>query len=114
MARANANACARRYWPQASSAIAWYQKANKEKEHVVRHYIFHTHKTHSRFHSVLRSISYISNNLASEITLEQLAAEAHLSKYHFCRLFKKHFAMTPMEFIACLRIRKAQDLLLSS
>ncbi len=61
---------------------------------------------------VLRSISYIRNNLSAELTLERLALEAHVSKHHFCRLFKRHLKMTPMEYISYLRIQRAKELLL--
>lgn len=48
---------------------------------------------------------------ASALTLEDLAAAASLSKYHFLRLFKATYGMTPMEYVSLRRIERAQDLL---
>ncbi|MDH4232774.1 MAG: helix-turn-helix domain-containing protein, partial [Nitrospirota bacterium] len=60
---------------------------------------------------LLQAVCYIDSNLASAITLEQLACEAHLSKYHFCRLFKKHTGMSPKKFLSARRIERAKKLL---
>jgi len=60
---------------------------------------------------LLRSIRYIRKNLSSDISVSRLAEEAHLSKYHFCRLFKRHCKMTPMEYVALQRITRATELL---
>ena len=43
--------------------------------------------------------------------LSQLAEEAHFSKYHFIRHFKKISGLTPRKFLIQSRIRKAQHLL---
>ena len=40
-----------------------------------------------------------------------MAAVAGLSKYHFLRLFKATYGMTPMEYVSKRRIERAQDLL---
>jgi len=61
--------------------------------------------------NVIRVIRYIEENLSGSINLEKLAHEATTSKYHFCRLFKKHMGLTPMKFVISLRIMKAKNLL---
>jgi AraC-like DNA-binding protein len=48
---------------------------------------------------------------ASPLSLDELAAVAHLSKYHFSRLFKATYGITPMEYVSRRRIERAQDLL---
>jgi AraC-like DNA-binding protein len=40
-----------------------------------------------------------------------MAAVACLSKYHFLRLFKSTYGITPMEYVSRRRIERAQDLL---
>ena len=60
---------------------------------------------------ILRAIRYIEENLSEAVTLEKLAQEAYLSKYHFCRLFYGHVGLTPMKFTSWMRIKKARDLL---
>jgi AraC family transcriptional regulator len=49
-----------------------------------------------------------------EISLDQLAAEACLSKYHFLRLFRKAYGLSPYQYIQHLRLEKARILLTDS
>jgi AraC-like DNA-binding protein/CheY-like chemotaxis protein len=65
----------------------------------------------SRSENILRAIDYIEHNLSSELRLALLAKEANLSKYHFCRLFKRQTGMSPGRYIARLRIERAKGLL---
>ncbi len=44
-------------------------------------------------------------------SLAELAAAAGFSKYHFIRVFKQTFGLTPHQFILQRRVRKAQKLL---
>jgi len=48
---------------------------------------------------------------AQPLTLDELASVACMSKYHFLRLFKATYGMTPMEHVSQRRIERAQDLL---
>ncbi len=48
---------------------------------------------------------------AEPIDLEQLAAIATLSKYHFHRLFAATYGLTPAAYLSQRRIERAQDLL---
>ena len=48
---------------------------------------------------------------AQPLDLEGLAAAAGLSKYHFLRLFKATYGLTPAEYVSQRRIERAQDLL---
>lgn len=56
-------------------------------------------------------IKYIYNNYNKVITLEELAAIANVSKYHFCNLFKELTGKTFKEFQNYIRINKAYELL---
>lgn len=47
----------------------------------------------------------------SEVDLDMLAAVAGLSRYHFLRLFKATYGLTPGEYVSHRRIERAQDLL---
>ncbi|MCI8975000.1 MAG: AraC family transcriptional regulator [Lachnospiraceae bacterium] len=56
-------------------------------------------------------LEYIEENLYEDICLDQLASAAGYSKYHFLRLFKKTFDMTPLEYVRRRRITEsARDL----
>ncbi len=56
-------------------------------------------------------LNYVNSNYTKPITLDDAAREAHLSKTHFCRMFKKETGMTFMEHLTGLRIARAHDLL---
>ena len=49
--------------------------------------------------------------LERELPLEELAAAAYLSPFHFSRLFKKVTGASPHAYLAALRIERAQRLL---
>src|SRR5262249_17364379 len=53
-------------------------------------------------------------HLSESADLEEIAASACLSPFHFHRLFKSAFGMTPHEFIAERRAEKAKRLLRTS
>lgn len=60
---------------------------------------------------VLRVVRYMERNFCSEIYLDHLAENACLSKYHFCRTFKSHMGMSPMQYLVLLRVERAKLLL---
>ncbi len=55
--------------------------------------------------------AYIEENYMKDITLEELSGRAKVSPQHFCRLFKAHMGMRPLEYIARRRIAEAKLLL---
>ena len=61
--------------------------------------------------NILDVVAFIETNLWSPLELTLLAEKAHLSKFHFCRFFKRHIGMNPMKFVASLRIERAKELL---
>ena len=61
--------------------------------------------------SLRRARDHADRHYAEDLTLEQLASVAHMSKYHFVRLFKSTYGITPMEHVSHRRIERAQDLL---
>ncbi len=60
---------------------------------------------------VIRAIRYIEENFSEKISLNMIAKEANLSKYHFCRLFFRHTGMTPLKFTTFMRMQRAKKLL---
>jgi AraC-like DNA-binding protein/CheY-like chemotaxis protein len=60
---------------------------------------------------LLRAINYIEDHLADPLYLDEVAAVACLSKFHFCRQFKKYLGVTPIQFILNLRVYRAAILL---
>ncbi|NSW91842.1 MAG: helix-turn-helix transcriptional regulator [Firmicutes bacterium] len=57
------------------------------------------------------AIHYIEQNYNQEISIKQLSEMINLSTYHFCHVFKKTTGKTPIQYINCLRINKAEGLL---
>lgn len=61
-----------------------------------------------------RVIEFMSIHFAEPLTLEQLAAEACISKYHFTRLFRSKIGQTPYRYLADLRLDAARQMLVST
>ncbi len=57
---------------------------------------------------------FINENLQKQLSLEQMAAKAHLSVYHFTRSFKKAYGYTPYEYLIRVRLNAACFYLVSS
>ncbi len=57
---------------------------------------------------------HIEKNWRDEIRLDDLAARAHMSKEHLCRLFRRHTGRTIVEYIHHRRIERAMVLLNST
>jgi AraC family transcriptional regulator len=56
-------------------------------------------------------IEYIMENLGGSPTLEQMAAVAHLSPYHFVRQFKAATGLPPHQYVIARRVERAQHLM---
>ena len=56
-------------------------------------------------------VAYMHDNLADDVTLDQLAAVAGLSKHHFLRSFKTAAGVTPHGFLVEMRMQRASELL---
>ena len=59
-------------------------------------------------------LAYINENYASSLTVADLASMMKMSPSHFQRVFKKAFAITPMQMVSQRRLREARHLLLNS
>ena len=57
------------------------------------------------------AIDYINAHIAEDISIEDICDAAHVSKYHFCREFKKRTGQTVMEYILATRIVLAKEML---
>jgi len=54
---------------------------------------------------------HIDRHYAAPLDLDQLAAVAGVSKYHFVRCFEASYGETPIRYLTRRRIERAQDLL---
>lgn len=64
--------------------------------------------------SIVSAALYIHHHYSREVTLEDLAQVAGLSRYHFTRLFKETTGITPIQYVTNFRIQQAADLLINS
>ena len=56
-------------------------------------------------------IDYMNDHVDQEITLDDLAAVAHVSKYHLIRTFKARTGLPPHAYLQQIRLRRASSLL---
>lgn len=62
------------------------------------------------YRRVAAAKDFVEDNFTEKISLDDLAQEAFLSKYHFTRTFKTLFRLTPYQYLLELRLQKAQEL----
>lgn len=62
-------------------------------------------------HAVTRACEYLAEHYAENVSLEKLASMAHLSPFHFNRVFSEKLGLPPHEFQTQLRVLRAQKLL---
>ncbi|MDX1809576.1 MAG: AraC family transcriptional regulator [Sulfurospirillaceae bacterium] len=60
---------------------------------------------------IKETLNFINESIEDNITLDSLAKNSSLSKFHFLRVFKKELGMTPHSFIINERINRANALI---
>lgn len=60
---------------------------------------------------VRQSKSFMERYLSEKIELEKIAAEAFMSRFHFIRIFKRVYGVSPRQYLKDLRINKGKELL---
>ena len=58
--------------------------------------------------------TYIDNNYAEDIKLEQLSTMAYMNKFHLISEFKQSYRVTPIEYLILKRIEISKNLLIST
>ncbi len=56
------------------------------------------------FQRVEKAIQFIQANFKTQPSLDQIAASAHLSKYHFNRVFKRWAGVSPIQFLQSITL----------
>jgi AraC family transcriptional regulator len=90
--------------------------ANALAVHLLRHYSTQGHQTLSSNcgfapHKLRLVIDYINDYLEHELSLNELAAIAQLSQYHFCHAFKQATGLSPHQYLIQQRVERAKQLL---
>jgi AraC family transcriptional regulator len=90
--------------------------ANVLALHLIRHVLAPGRPERGRDGALPRGrlravVEYIEGHLAAGLTLEQLAAVARLSPYHFARQFKRATGLPPHQYVILRRVERAKQLL---
>jgi AraC family transcriptional regulator len=101
---------------EAGGALAAESLANVLAVYLIRHVLAPRRPTRRRDGTLPRGrlravIEYIEEHLAASPTLEQMAAVARLSSYHFARQFKTATGVSPHQYVIDRRVERARQLL---
>jgi AraC family transcriptional regulator len=61
------------------------------------------------FRRVSLARQHIDANFLEEINLDEMASQAHFSKYHFLRCFKQVYGMSPYQYVLQRRLNTAKE-----
>lgn len=70
-----------------------------------------THITSASSNVIQKAVEYINAHVTENIDLDSICRDIHISKYHFCRQFKKVTGFTVMEYLLKTRVVTARRLL---
>ena len=63
------------------------------------------------YRRIVNAKLYIDTHFCEKIDLNNISDQAHFSKYHFLRLFKKAFGQSPHQYLTEKRLAHAKKLL---
>jgi AraC family transcriptional regulator len=100
----------------AGGKLAAESLANVLAVHLIRHVLSPRRPERERDGALPRGrlravIEYVEERLDAGLTLEQMAAVARLSPYHFARQFKKATGLPPHQYVILRRVERAKQLL---
>jgi AraC family transcriptional regulator len=100
----------------AGGPLAAESLANLLAVQLIRHVSAPCQPTRTRDGALSRAklravIEYVDEHLDASLTLERMAAVAHLSAYHFARQFKLATGQPPHQYVIARRVERAQQLL---
>ena len=100
----------------AGGRLAAESLANVLAVHLIRHILAPRRPARGRDGALPRGrlravVEYIEEHLDASPTLEQMAAVARLSPYHFARQFKAATGLPPHQYVIARRVERAKQLL---
>jgi AraC family transcriptional regulator len=93
--------------------------AHRLVTHLADHYCHprprRTHRIGQLDRAVVDQIAeFVDEHMSDQLTLDDLAAQASLSAFHFARAFKRSTGLAPHQFVTMRRMERAKTLLLST
>ena len=73
-----------------------------------------TDKEEGDFDGMSLAVRFINENITEDIGIDAVARAANMSKYHFCRSFKRAVGLTVMEYVLQTRVMLAKGMLSST
>ena len=72
-----------------------------------------TASEHTSLHEIIikKAITFMEQNYEKQISIDEIADYAHVSKYYFIRLFRRHMGVTPYHYLTSFRINQSKLLL---
>lgn len=67
--------------------------------------------TPEKYEQVRQSKIYMQQHFSQNIELSHLATAAHMSRFHYVRVFQQIYGLTPRVYLRDLRIAKAKELI---
>lgn len=96
-------------YPSSRPKQAWYQLEQYKPTNKIK---AQSEITKKDLNSKLKlAIKFMRSNLRSGVTLAQLADAANLSPFHFHRLFRSAYELTPLQYFTRLRMKEVCRLL---
>lgn len=69
---------------------------------------------HNEPSAVACAKQFVQVHVGESVSLSQIVEHVHLSRFYFCKLFKKTTGMTFTEYVSLVRVEKAKELLLET
>src|SRR5262249_18930162 len=100
----------------AGGPLAAESLANVLAVHLIRHVLAPRQPARGQDGTLPRAklravVEYVEEHLDAGPSLEQMAAAAHLSVYHFARQFRKATGLPPHQYVIARRVERAKQLL---
>ena len=74
-------------------------------------YLMQNRNLHFYNPALIKIKEILNSNLYRSITLDEIAAKAHLSKHYICHIFQKSYGISPLKYHKLARISKAKELI---
>lgn len=78
-------------------------------EEKIRHIRNSCFSNDKQIEIVIRTRNFIDNNYDKKLNLDLLSSIRFTSKYHFLRLFKQYYGLTPRQYVMNKRIEKSKE-----